>query len=430
LLAGVLARFGPEPAIAVHSAENRLVAIASALVGLSVHGLTGRRTPGVLAAWSFAFLPPIWSMAVVTELYALSACCLSLTLFLLLRGRPALAGIAYALALGSYLPNLLVLPAVVWLANRATVDRRAGVVRFLIPTLLGALVWVMWNLTRARIHPPLGTEFAPVGFADLLRFLSASQYTTHPPTDPQFYLHRVAEHAARVARNLLGVGLLLAAAGGVTLRRERLLGPLALWLLLGLAYFTFHPYQDYDLMTHAAYVVLAIAIGCGVHEVVVRARLRGPAMGRAAVAIATGLPLLLFAIQVQEFRARSTSREVTEFARRSLAAFPRGAVVFARWERFTILLYVQQVHGVRPDVLLLERQEKSRRYAGFAVDGWRRFAAEAMRDRPVIVDGIATPELREPADAVELEPLREGAPSGEPKGTFDRVEWMRVSRIR
>ncbi|NOT34904.1 MAG: DUF2723 domain-containing protein, partial [Candidatus Eisenbacteria bacterium] len=54
LLAGVLARFGPEPAIATNLFSALCTAIASALVGLSVHGLTGRRTPGVLAAWSFA----------------------------------------------------------------------------------------------------------------------------------------------------------------------------------------------------------------------------------------------------------------------------------------------------------------------------------------------------------------------------------------
>ena len=93
--------------------------------------------------------------------------------------------------------------------------------------------------------------------------------------------------------------------------------------------------------------------------------------------------------------------------------------MFARWERFTTLLYFQRVHGQRADLLLLERQEKTRRYGTLVVRGWRAFAARSMRDRPVVVDGPATPELHEPADAVRLQTLGAGT-----------LPWMRVVELR
>jgi len=413
ILGGLVAHLGVEPAMATNALSAVCAALAAACVAAVIHRLTSRRSAAIVGGLTFAFVHPIWSSAVVTELYAPSAALLALTLLFLISERPLAAGLAFASALGAYRPNGLMIVPAAWLAWRAGGAR--AMTRFLVPALLGGLAWIAWDLARVAHAPPIGTEFPPDSVSNLLRYLSAAQYTMHPSTEISFYVRRVVDHAAYVTRELLGVGVVLAAMGLQRWIGRRVFGPLVLWGALAFVYFTFHPYQDYFLMPHAGYLVVAIAIGCGVAT----ARDVLPVHWRPAMGLAFLLPLVLLGLQYGPFRARAERREITRFVGRSFTTLPAHAVVFARWERFTTLLYFQRVHGQRADLLLLERQEKTRRYGTLVVRGWRAFAARSMRDRTVVVDGPATPELHEPADAVRLQTLGAGT-----------LPWMRVVELR
>jgi hypothetical protein len=136
------------------------------------------------------------------------------------------------------------------------------------------------------------------------------------------------------------------------------------------------------------------------------------------------IPLLLVALQYGRFRERSVRREVTPFAFESFEVLPRGAVVFSRWERFTALRYFQEVRGIRPDLLLLERQEKVRRYGTLIVPGWRAMARAELERRAVFVDGPSTPELQEPPHAMALAPI-----SNDRSLTAGRFLWSRVLHV-
>ena len=85
---------------------------------------------------------------------------------------------------------------------------------------------------------------------------------------------------------------------------------------------------------------------------------------------------------------RPAGTPITDFARSSLEVFSRESVVFAEWRKFTPLLYFQQVHGLRPDVTILERAYGPRQYATGLVEDWRRFTYEAAGSRSVVVDVI------------------------------------------
>lgn len=425
LLVGLVVKLGGDPAIVGNLVSAFASAAAAMLVGLAVHDLTRKPMPSMVAAWMFGFVHPIWTMAVVTELYALSACLLALTLIFLLRDKPWAAGAAFTLALGAYRPNaLLLLPAALLASQTGQGSALRRSASFLLPAVCGGVAWVVWDVMRSRVAPPLGSEFTPDRWPDVLRFLSAAQYIDHPPTSPSFYFHRILDHAIRLGRYLLGVGLVAAAVGFRRLPRH-LAMPFAVWLIATLGYFTFHPYQDYFLMPHAAYIAIAVLAGCGLATIDSAASTREQFVRLGICAAMIAIPLGLVAVQFGRLRERSVRQEVTTFVLESFEALPQGAVVFSRWERFTTLRYFQEVHGLRRDLLLLERQEKMRRYGTLSVPGWRPLARSELGKRVVIIDGPATPELREPPHAMVLTPLsREPSLNGTPS------PWERVLRVR
>lgn len=143
--------------------------------------------------------------------------------------------------------------------------------------------------------------------------------------------------------------------------------------------------------------VLLVIAGCtaAVGGIVLR-RLRSPAwlarLGAAIVvsAVALAIPRTML---IEEFTDRYTKvqrQDVTYYAYVSFDVFPENAVVFVAWDKFTPLLYFQTVHGLRPDVTLVERtlgdEPMPRTYDFGVVEDWRAYLNAVVGTRPIVVD--------------------------------------------
>ncbi len=380
-------------------ATTLLSAVCSAIaVGLlcSINlTLTGRFGASVFASLLFAFAPTVWKSAVTTEVYNVNVCIVGWALLIGIRnaerrslGLPLKSAIVLGVSFGSSLANVLLLPGFVCL-NRLEPRRWFRALCCWLGLFLAVAVTVLsWSYFRSHTVAPLGTTHLPDTLGGFLRYLRAAQYIPVARPSVGFYLGRIFEDAQYWAASFLWVGAILGVIGFGRLWRHRTRTAFALALMFvgNLGFFTLHTWSDYKDMTVPSHFVFAIWIACGAQALEGWRFPLSTRLTRGALYAALAGGAL-----VSGARNRWTTRQekpVTEFVRSSFELLPAGAVVAAKWYRFTPLRYFQQVKGLRKDLRIIERAEEPRRYGWGTVADWRTFVYDAAKTRPVAVDVI------------------------------------------
>lgn len=329
-------------------------AAAAGLLAAAIRAQWGRRVPpptAATAALSLAFLPLVWSQAVVAEVYSLNLLLVAGWLLCFVRGRELGGGLLLGLAITSHPTSLLLLPAGLAGAGagraRLLVGIGAGLLPlWLLPWLAGGdspVVWGApdtpggwWWLVSGRLYaanlrfPPDGARLALLARA-LVLGPAALLLGRQPMTN------RMTTWASTLAAN----------------RRLLLLGATAaLYGLFALVYAT----------ADAAVLLLpALLIG---------ALLAAPGLawlGRGAVA----LPLLLAILGLLTRTGAAADATPRRLAEAALSAAPPNAVLLTPGDRSLFTLwYYHHVEGLRPDVVVADANL-------FAFDWYRpRLAAE------------------------------------------------------
>jgi len=455
-----------EPALATNLLSALGASAAAGLLSLITLRLTGDWRAGPLAGLFFAFVPQVWDLAVVTEVYTLSAAFFALSLTLVLAyGRSTrrplliLGSLALAFSLGSYLGNLLTVPGLLWLLWRGRRDRLKPVLLFLAVAAVSTALLLSWSFFRSSALPPIGTRYIPDTPQGFIQYLTAEQYGATEAPRFDFYYDRLLEHAPLFFRSFTWIGIALGLLG--LFHQWRTDRPICAGFLLIFAanflYFTGYAATDYQTMFTASYFVFALWIAygaallarlsCSLPPWLVRSgQLLMPILGvglvfasicadwfgfgdpgfgpAQAVGLVTGLLLAAMgaALRYPRFAGsigsnagaiaglalsivalalvvrpqlgprleRTKSEYVTTYVYYSFEEFPTGSLVVASWEKFTPLYYFQQVHGLRPDLTIIERtwdpEPRQRTYHFGTVPDWRELVLESAASRPVFVD--------------------------------------------
>ncbi|HUW12801.1 MAG TPA: DUF2723 domain-containing protein [Anaerolineae bacterium] len=389
--------FIPDPALATNLLSAICTSVAVGLLAWTALRLTGNRPAGLAAAMAFGLSPFVWEKAVVTEVYNVNGCFVALAVALILVwfrkpswGVLAAAAVVFGLSLGTYLANLLFLPAFMFMVLHRSPPRRWRMAAaFLLIVASVGIILLSWSYFRSRVIVPPGTLYIPNTLGGFLRYLRGAQYGTTVVQSPGFYLQRAVEHTIRFTKNLLGIGVILGLIGFWRLWREQRGMCIGLLIIFAInfGYFTSYQAPDYAYMVTPAYLVFSLWIAGGLAYLLKQRRVAYRAIGVvAAIALLGGLFIWKLPVRV----ARSRSMQVTEFASSSFEVLPENAVVIAAWRRFAPLLYFQRTRGLRPDLTLIERHEQTRYYAHGAVSGWQDFAASLPPSTPVFIDRIET----------------------------------------
>jgi hypothetical protein len=262
-----------EPAVATNLLSALGASTAAGLLALITVRLTGKWLFGPVAGLFFAFVPQIWGLAVVTEVYTVSAAFFALALALVLayerssrRALPIAAGFALALCLGSYLGNLLAIPGLLWLLWRARRDRVRPALLFLVTGAVATSLLLSWSFFRSSALPPIGTRYVPDSPRSFLQYLSAAQYGAAETLDPAFYWHRLAQHVPLFFTSFTWIGISLGLVGLVHQWRSDRPVCIGFLLLFGanFLYFTGYAATDYQTMVAISYLVFAPWVAYGV----------------------------------------------------------------------------------------------------------------------------------------------------------------------
>lgn len=329
-----------EPSLALDDDARALIALAASL--------------------TFAFSRTIWAQATAIEVYALHLVMLNLSLLLFWRFattqdvRPKDAFVwAFALGLGfgNHLTMILLAPAMLYFYFRRfgfgkEAFRLVGLMA--IPFLAGLSIYLYLPI-RSATMPEFNWGEVHRGFDKFFYHVSGKQYQINlfngnwEPQAKMFF--------SLLPFELAFVGIPLSIYGAVKLFQvDRSLGWFFALLGLGSAFYAVnynvHDADAYFLLTFLALILLAF-IGMAFL-----------ARGRKAVAFASALlPLVSLALNFNHNDKRN-DRLVLDYARtmaESLA--PNALVLSAQWDYFcSAFWYLQRFEGLRPDVVMIEKE--------------------------------------------------------------------------
>jgi hypothetical protein len=264
-----------KPAFATNLLSAVSVSLAAGLLSLTAFGMTDNWWASTLAGLTFAFVPIVWDVAVVTEVYGVNICLVALSLLLILSwyrkstiSRLVASAAVFGTSLGSYLANLLILPGFLLLLLRRRRGRLARVALFLSIVIVMGSTILSWSYFRSSAIPPLGTRYLPDSPRGFLVFLTGAQYQTVQIQAWRFHLDRLVEHSGIFCRSFLFFGVILGLLG---LRfhwkgqRPTCVALLVIFVM-DMGYFTNYAATDYYTMAIPSYYVFSLWIAQGVHS--------------------------------------------------------------------------------------------------------------------------------------------------------------------
>ncbi len=392
------------------------VGLTGAAITLTPSPLRGRGEGFLAAAVLLAVSRTFWEQATLTEVYALNmalAAGLFLLLILFLRwrgeGHPgraeraaALAAFLSGLGLGNHL-TLFFWTAMLFLAIWLEEGRAFWQGKRLFPRaalfLLGLAIYLYLPL-RAAADPPLNWG-DPENWTRFFRHVTAAQYRVHFSPGWRTWTDQAGFFLPRLWGEFGPLPLLFLPLGLLRLFRQK--PPLAWATFLSASLVLFYALsyeiaEDQETYYMLFFLLAAIWIGHGMAWVLERPAVR---KNRPASFLLAGLFLLLVLWPLLSHLPLGDRHAYTyaeAYARDILENLPENAFVLTRhWNFFSPAYYLQQVEGLRPDVVLVD-QELLRRT-------W--YLETLARRYPWLIQG-ASPALE--SYRVELEKFEGGRP--------------------
>ncbi len=320
--------------------------------------------------------PLLWSQALITEVYALAACCAALLLWLALRRGPAWAiGLVWGLAVGVHPTLLFLAPLVGWAAWQGAGRWRRLATAGSTALLTTALVYGPGLLLCSAAPSPWGDVTTLAGW---WAYVSGQLYHGYLFSLPlAAYPARLWAWAGLLARQFTPLGLTLAGWGWWSLRRAR---PGLAWASLAafggfnLYALTYNTADSFVYLT-AALPLAALWLAAGLEQA---ARWLGGRWKWLLFALPL-LQLLLFWGTMDI----SADRSAVSWAAEVLEGAPPDAVLVTATDAHTFALwYTHEGLGWRPDVVVVDRDL-------WAQEHYRRMVCAALGTNAAEIETIA-----------------------------------------
>ena len=354
---------------------NLLSAIGAALaagsVALAVLALSAREHKwdvllgAVVAAWELAFMPLLWSQAVIAEVYAVHAAFVALTIWLALRlnNRPTTwsaltLGLVWGISFGFHLTSIFLLPIIIWgLSDRIEKTKTLrlwGALSLGFGLAILQWLYIPWRAGRGAV-----TWGNPTTLGGWWWLASGSLYRGYVFAFPlDGWLPRLFYIARLLLTGLGPIAVLLGLVGWAFLARRR--SGLALALgTTAIAYIVFaigYNTTDSDNYIIPALIIFCIAIGCGavcaVEDLRARWGQRALAAGWAMIFMMSALGILLHWSSV----SLKADQEAMLFGEKVMQAAPADAVLLTNDDRATFTLwYFRYILRQRADTVIMDK---------------------------------------------------------------------------
>lgn len=346
-------------------------AVAAGGVALTVSALSARERKwdvllgAVVAAWELAFMPLLWSQAVMAEVYAVHAAFVALTIWLALRmnNRPTtwaalILGFVWGIAFGFHLTSIFLLPIIIWGLSKHI--EKTKTFRLWISLLLGfGIASLQWLYIALRAGRGAVTWGNPTTLDGWWWLISGSLYRGYVFSFPlERWLTRVSYLAGSLLTGLGPIAVLFGLVGWAFLARRRsgLVLALGITAIASAAFAISYNTSDSYNYTIPALIIFCIVIGCGVVRVVGELSVR---WGHRALVAGWAMIFVMLALSVLSHWSNISLREDHEamlFGEKVMQAAPVNAVLITDDDRATFTLwYFRYVLGQRADTVIMDK---------------------------------------------------------------------------
>lgn len=334
------------------------------LVALQRIGTTGVRATviAVGSALALAFAAVTWQQATGVEVYGLNMLLLVAALWATLRSHDpvhaarytVLAGLFSGLAIANHLSIVFVLPGAFWLwyagTNRA---ERIQLLPWLIaPALIGVTLYALLPL-RSAAEPPINWGMVHRSWEAILYHVKGTQFGVWMFKDSEATNRNLKFIVETVLTSVAWIGIVPVLTGVVSMiRKQRHVAIGLLLMVLGNVVITAgYAIPDIESYVIPTLVVMTMLMGVGVAKLT-----EHPSRVRMAYAIAA-VPLFSL-VSGWKTNDLSDFRGVEAYSRWMLANADSGAVIIShQWDyAVSALWYLQTVEGVRPDVVIIDKE--------------------------------------------------------------------------
>ena len=322
----------------------------------SAHSIIATVVAGMLGVSSI-----VWSQATSLEVYSLHLCLFVVTLHLITRSLldddrwprwSVLAGLSYGLMLSNHLSSVFLAPGLLllWLSS----GRKGQILRWYLviaPALLGVLLYAVLPLRSAQ-EPPINWGMVHRSWDAFLYHVKGTQFGVWMFSDRTVFKVNWRIFLGVLSNAMLWVGFVPMAIGLWTaLRRVPVRGLAFVVLVLGnLGIALGYSIPDIEPYFLPSIVVLLVLMAIGLDASLRRA----PSKAIPALLV---IPVIALALNFTT-ADRSNHRAVEGYTRWVLAnAEPNAVIISRQWDFFiSAAWYEQTVRGVRPDVVLIDKE--------------------------------------------------------------------------
>ncbi|MEM7031523.1 MAG: DUF2723 domain-containing protein [Chloroflexota bacterium] len=330
------------------------VAIAAWFLFKIVRQITGLASAALVAAWTFAFAPLVWSQAIITEVYGLHLFFVCLLLWSALQIRlgrskqPILLGLCFGLACGVHLTIVFLIPLLIGLGGKKIKDMWVSILGGFI---LGLLIFAYLPLRSGQGAITWGTPHTASGFFDLVSGQIYQGYLFDVP--PQFVGSRLLGVGSYLTEvGILGILFFIVGTRWVWHNDKNTL----YWSALSAGSYAIYAigYRTADSYVYLMpiFVFIGIAVGLGIKVLITN--ISSILWYRIVIGVILGWSLLIGILRGQQITLYQDDT-ATRFLEQVLTEAPENAVLLTYEDKHTFTLwYGHHVLTQRTDIAIVD----------------------------------------------------------------------------
>lgn len=385
-----------DPVFSINLLSAICTSLSVGIMSLLIFELINNRTISIIIALFFSFSPILWPMAISAEVYNVNLLFLSLSIYALLIWNKKssylllfISALMFGISLGTYLANLLLLPAFFFIIFIRKKNRIQNLTIFLSITAILGLLTLVLSILASNSVPPLSVTNLPNTVMGSLKYFTGYGYGTVQAQKLDFYLFRIFEHSKIFINNFTGVGVLLGLIGAYKqFRTNRIIAIFFLLIvIIDFGYFTSYQAEGYYLMVTVVYFIFYTWTAYGL--LLIYSNLYE--LKSALIASVILLCVTQVIHQLPDKFDRAKNYYVTNFAIESLNKMPANAIIVCGWGKYTPFLYFQRTQSIRQDITVMLPENGY--FDGKKIENYFNVIDANIKTRPIFVEDVFVDEF-------------------------------------
>lgn len=393
LLGRFLSLFITNPDIVLNLFSAICASISVGIMSLFICYITKNIFISIFVSILFGLSSVIWNFAIIAEVYDVNILFLSLSMITLIFWNRKhsikfliISAVLYGISLGIYLPNLIVLPAFIYLILANRNRRSINITIYGTIILAFGIFIIIFSVIESNISPPLATIHLPNTINGAWKYFLGLDSGTMQIYNVKYYVLKIIEHLKIFIGNMSGLGIVIGILGLIVQLKNNQKEAIFMIIItsINFGYFTSYNAGGYYIMVTPTYYIFFIWTSIGLVFIINNL----PYFKTILYSILFVLCLVILLENLPRKLHRAKSHYVTEYALNTFDTIPRNSILICDWGNFTVLNYFQKVKGLREDLTIKLIDNRDGFIDGIPTDNYLTFINNEIKSNQIFIDNM------------------------------------------